>query len=159
MKKCKCNYISTAAIAQLFTITMSQLTRKHTNIIIFSVRHAFLHPPKTLFFEYHHQICLNNPRLSNVWLYAACWACFMCYHNLWATSMSHSFSPLNSSLGLAGGKHFQETTSSIFSPVRQNVALPDCFPYIVFYGFFSLHSSGWLGIAVCSFISVRKLVK
>ena len=46
--------------------------------------------------------CLNNPIFSNLGLWAACWAHFMCYHKLWPTSVSHPFSFLNSSLGLTG---------------------------------------------------------
>ena len=50
------------------------------------------------------------PGLSNLGLCAACWAHFICHHELWPTSPSHPFSFLNSSLGLAGGKHYQKMT-------------------------------------------------
>ena len=50
---------------------------------------------------------LNNTIFSNLGLFAAYWACFMCHHELWPTSVSHRF-PLNSFLGFAGGKPFQE---------------------------------------------------
>ena len=46
--------------------------------------------------------CLNNPIFSNLGLCAACWARFMCHHELWPTSVSNPFSFLNSSLGLTG---------------------------------------------------------
>ena len=50
--------------------------------------------------------CLNNPIYSNLRLCAACWAHFMCHHELWPTSVSHLFSFLNNSLGFVGGKHY-----------------------------------------------------
>ena len=60
-------------------------------------------------FKYHHRGCLNNPIFSNFELYAACWARFMCHHELCSTSGSHPFS-FNNSLGLAGRKHCQKIT-------------------------------------------------
>ena len=59
--------------------------------------------------KYHHRGCLNNPIFSNFELYAACWARFMCHHELCSTPGSHPFS-FNSSLGLAGRKHCQKIT-------------------------------------------------
>ena len=53
----------------------------------------------------HHRGCLNNPIFSNLGLCAACWARFMCHHELWSTSVSHPCSSLSSSLGFARGKH------------------------------------------------------
>ena len=53
------------------------------------------------------------PGLSNLGLCAACWAHFICHHDMWPTSPSHPFSFLNSSLGLAGGKHYQKMTIPI----------------------------------------------
>ena len=47
-------------------------------------------------FEYHHRGCLNNPTFSNLMLFAACWAHFMCHHELWPTSVNHPFSSLKS---------------------------------------------------------------
>ena len=44
---------------------------------------------------------------------------------LWPTSVSHPF-PYHSSLGLAGGKHYQKVTIPIFRHVLQNVAHPGC---------------------------------
>ena len=70
--------------------------------------------------------------LLNLGLCAACWARFMCHHELWPTSVSHPFSSLNSSLGFAGGKHYQKITILIFRLVVQNFAIPGCFPYIFF---------------------------
>ena len=55
-------------------------------------------------FKYQHAVCLNNPILCNLGLYAACRACLMCHGELWPTSLSHSFSSLNIPLGLARGK-------------------------------------------------------
>ena len=47
----------------------------------------------------------------------------------------------------------------IFRLVLQNLAIPVCFPGIIFYRYrFSLLSSGWLVIAVCGSVSVRELV-
>ena len=84
----------------------------------------------------------------------------MCHHELWPTSVSHPFSFLNSSLGLAGEKHYQKITIPIFRLVLQNFAIPGYFPYILFCCYlFSLLSSGWFVIAVCGSISVREIVK
>ena len=83
------------------------------------------------------------PSFFNWGSYAACWACFMWHHKYWPISASHPFS-LNSSSGLAGGKHYQKITIPIFRLVLQNFALPGCFPYILFYlDLLSLLSSGW----------------
>ena len=57
-----------------------------------------------------HLGCLYNPIFSNLELCAACWARFMCHHELWPTSVSHPFSSLNSSLSFAGRKHYQKIT-------------------------------------------------
>ena len=77
----------------------------------------------------------------------------MCHHELWPTSVSHPFS-LNSYLGSAGGKHYQEITIPIFRLVLQNFV--DCFPYILFYhNLLSLLSSDWFVIAVCASISLQ----
>ena len=109
---------------------------------------------------FHHRWCLNNPIFSNLGLCAACWAPFMCYHELWPTSVSHPFSSLNSSLGFAGGKHYQKITIPIFRLVLQNYAIPGYFSYIPFHRYlFSLLSSGWFVIAVCGSIGVREVVK
>ena len=97
--------------------------------------------------------CLNNPIFSNLGLCAACWTCFMSHHQLWPTSVIHPCSSLNSSLGFAGGKHYQKITIPIFRLVLQNVAIPCCFPYCRYL--FSLLSSGLFVIAVCGSISVQ----
>ena len=75
--------------------------------------------------------------------------------------MSHPFSFLNSSLGLAGGKHNQKITIPVFRVVLKNFkAIQGYFPYFLFYHYIlSLLSSGWFDIAVCGFVSVRELVK
>ena len=84
----------------------------------------------------------------------------MCHHELWPTSVSHPSSSLNSSLGLAGGKHYQKITVPIFRLVLQNFAVPGYFPYILFCCYIlSLLSSGWFVIAVFGSVSVRELVK
>ena len=51
----------------------------------------------------------------------------MCHHELWQTSVSHPFSFLNSSLGLAGGKHYQKISIPVFRVVLQNFAIPGYF--------------------------------
>ena len=77
--------------------------------------------------------CLkNNPIFSNLGLCAACWAHFMCHHELWPTSVGHPFSFLNSSWGLTGGKHHQKITIAIFRFVLKNFTIPSYFPYIYF---------------------------
>ena len=105
----------------------------------------------------HHRGCLNNPIFSNLGLCAACWARFMCHHELWSASVSHPFSSLNCSFGFAWGKRYQKITIPIFRSV-QNFAIPGYFPFpnILFYRYlFSLTSSGWFVIAVCGSISVQ----
>ena len=83
---------------------------------------------------------------------------FMCHRELWPISVSHPFS-LNCSLG------FVEDTLPvnyypIFRYVLENFAISCYFPYIVFYScIFSLLSPGLFVIAVCGFVSLRKLVK
>ena len=57
------------------------------------------------------------PFFSNLELCVARWARFMCHHELWPTSVSHLFSFLNSSSGLAGGKHYQKITILIWKLV------------------------------------------
>ena len=104
----------------------------------------------------HHRGCLNNPIFLNLGLCAVCWAHFMCHHELWPTSVSHPFSSLNSSLGFDGGKHYQKIAIPIFRLVLQNLAIPICFPYIIFYRYhFSSLSCDWFVIAVCGSISVQ----
>ena len=95
------------------------------------------------------------PFFSNLGLCAACWARFMCHHELWPTSVNHPFSSLNSSLDFAGGKHYQKMTIPVFRLVHQNFAIPGCFPYILFYRYIrSLLSFDWFVIAVCGSISI-----
>ena len=97
-----------------------------------------------------------NPIFSNLGLRAACWACFMCHHELWPTSVSHPFSSLNRSLDFAGGKHHQKIAIPIFWLVLQNFAISGCFPYILFCCYLlCLLSSGYFVVAVCGFISVQ----
>ena len=97
----------------------------------------------------------EKSHLFQLGLYSACWARFMCHHDLWPTSVTHPFS-LDSSLGFAGGKHYQKITIPIFRLGLQNFAIPGCFPYILFYrNPFSLLSSGWFVVAVCGSISVQ----
>ena len=101
-----------------------------------------------------------SPSFFNLGLCAAWWAHFMCHQELWPTSVSHPFSFLNSSLGLAGEKHYQKITIPIFRLVLQNFALPGYFHYILFYCYlFSLLFSGWFVITVYGSMSVRELVK
>ena len=103
------------------------------------------------------------PSFSNLVLCAVCWAHFMCHHKLWPTSVSHPFSFLNSSLGLAGGKHYQKITIPIFRLVLQILLFQVTF--LIFLIFFSVtifspyFFSGWFVIAVCSSVSVREVVK
>ena len=113
-----------------------------------------------LIFYGHHRGCLINPIFSNLGLCAACWARFMCHHELWPTLVGHPFSSLNTSLGLARGKHHQKIIIPVFRVVLQNFAVPGYFPCILSYRYIlSLLSSGWFVIAVCGSVSVRGLVK
>ena len=88
--------------------------------------------------------CLNKPIFSNLELCSVHWAHIMCHHGLWPTSLSHPFSYLSSSLGLAGEEHYKKNTIPFLILVLQNCAFPSCFLYILFYHhLFSIHSSGW----------------
>ena len=79
-------------------------------------------------------------------------------HFSW-TSVSHPFPSLNSSLGFAGGKHYQKITIPIVRLVLQNFVLPCCLPYILFYScLLSSLSSRWVVIAVCDSILVEGTV-
>ena len=60
----------------------------------------------------------------------------MCHHKLWPTSVRHPFSFLNSSLGLAGGKHYQKITIPIFRLVLQILLFGVTF--LIFLIFFSV---------------------
>ena len=71
-------------------------------------------------------------------------------------NLSLSLSSLNSSLGFAGGKHYQKFAIPIFRFVIQNFAIPCRFRYILLCCYpFSLLPSGWFVIAVCGSISVQ----
>ena len=108
----------------------------------------------------HHQGCLNNLIFSNLGLCAACWPYFVCHHQLWPKSVSYTFSFFHSSLGLAGGKHYQKIIIRVFRIVLENFAISGYFPHILFCRYILyLLSSGWFVIAVCGSVSVRELVK
>ena len=93
-----------------------------------------------LIFHGHHRGCLDNPIFSNLRLGAACWAHFVCHHELWQTPVGHPFSFLNSSWGLTGEKHYQKITIAIFRFVLKIFITPGYFPYILFYRYIlSLH--------------------
>ena len=80
----------------------------------------------------------------------------MCHHALWTTSASHSFSSLNSSFGLTGEKHLLKITLLSLDLFFKNCAVPGCFFYIIFYGyFFSFLQVGFV-IVVCGSISVSQ---
>ena len=90
--------------------------------------------------------------MFNLGIWSVCWARFMCHHELWAISVSHPFSFLNSSLGLAGAKHYQKITI----PILRVFAVPGWFPYILrFPHYYCLLYSGWVVIVVCGSISVQ----
>ena len=55
----------------------------------------------------------RNPIFQNLGLCAACWAHFICHHELWPTPVSHPFFSFNSSLGLAGEKHITRKLLSL----------------------------------------------
>ena len=54
-----------------------------------------------------------NYTFLNLGWYAACRARSMCHHESWPISVSHPYSFLNSSLGLAGAKHYHKITIPI----------------------------------------------
>ena len=80
----------------------------------------------------------------------------MCQHGLWPTSVSHPFSFLNSSSGLARGKkNTTKLLSLSLDLLFKNVALPVCFHYFFFYSdLLSLLSSGLFVIAVFGLVSL-----
>ena len=63
-------------------------------------------------FQCHHQGCMNNP-FSNSGLFAACWALYMCHHELWSASQNQPSSFLNSSLGHTGRNHYRKIILSL----------------------------------------------
>ena len=97
------------------------------------------------------------PSFRILGLCATYWAHFMSSRIV--ANISESPSPLNSSLGLTEGKHYQKITVPILRLVLQNFALPGCFPYNLFYcTLFSLLSPGLLLHYVALFQS-RELVR
>ena len=111
---------------------------------------AFLRwwPPSTkwagpLTFYGHHWGCVNNLTFLNLGLYAACWAHFMCHHELWPTSVSHPFSFLNSALGLAGGKYYQKITIPIFDLFFKILQFEVTF--LIFFSISIFSPDFWLG--------------
>ena len=72
-------------------------------------------------------------------LYAACLTHFMCHDELWPSSDTHLFPFLSSSLGLAGGKHYQK----ILCCYLPKFGFAGCFPYILCYSYQSCSSLWW----------------
>ena len=100
--------------------------------------------------------CLNNPIFFNLGLCAVCWAHFMCYHELWPTSVGHPFSFLNSSWGLTGENITRKLLSLSLDLFFKILLFQVSFLTLFFYScLFSLLSSGWFVIAVCGSISVQ----
>ena len=90
----------------------------------------------SLTFHGHYPGCLDNPIFSNLVSCAACWAHFMCHHELWPTSVGHPFSSLNISLGLTGGKYYQKIIIAILELFLKK---KNCFSVLLFeYHFLSL---------------------
>ena len=97
-----------------------------------------------------------NYTFLNLGLCAACWTRSMCHHELWPISVSHPYSFLSSSLGLAGAKHYPKITIPILTLFFLNFAVPGWFAYILRFPFyFCLLYSGWVVIVVCGSISVQ----
>ena len=92
----------------------------------------------------HNRWCLNNPIFSNLGLWAACSARFMCHHELWPTSVCHPFSSVNCSSGLTVGKYYQKITIPVFRLILPNFASPGWFSYILLSLYFLL-TFFWLG--------------
>ena len=111
-----------------------------------------------LIFLYHHWGCLNNPISFNLGVCATCWPRRMCHHELWSTQVSHPIS-LNSSLGLAGEKHYQKITIPIFRHVLQNAAIPGSFPCIFSIAIVSLYFLLVGLLLQYVYVSVSELVK
>ena len=98
-----------------------------------------------------HRGCLNKPIFFNLGLCVACWACFMCHHKLWSTSVSHPFSFLSSPSGLNCWRETLPGNSLSLDLFFKNFALPGCLPFVIFYHYpVSLLSFGWFVIAACS---------
>ena len=107
--------------------------------------------------HFHHQGCRNNPIFSNLVLCAACWAHFICHHELWQTSVSHPFCFLNNSLGLMNENITRE---------YKYLSLWSCFPnfcfsrllsvYVLCYSYYySLLSSVWVINTACGSVSFQ----
>ena len=94
----------------------------------------------------HHRGCLDNSIFLNLGLCAACWARFMCHHELWPTPVSHPFSP-NSYLGFAGGNTTRKLLTislDLFFKILLVAfliffAITICYPYFLLVGLL-LHS-------------------
>ena len=52
---------------------------------------TFSHVGGSFIFYGHHWVYLNNPFFFNLGLCTACWARFMCHHEMWPTSVTHPF--------------------------------------------------------------------
>ena len=106
-------------------------------------------------FTFNHEGGSFNLFITNtadVWVIPSFWGVmccmlsmvFMCHYEKWPTWVSHHFSSLDSSLGLAGGKHYHEIDITIFRLVLQNFALPGGFPYILICHYFFIFTFFWL---------------
>ena len=81
-------------------------------------------------FKCQHQRYLNNSIVSKLGSCAVCSIHFMCHHELRPTSVRHSFSFLNNSLGPACGKHYQKITIPISRVRPVTATILDGFLYI-----------------------------
>ena len=79
--------------------------------------------------------------------------CQALHHKLWPTSGSHPFSFLNSSLGLAGEKHYQKIIIPAFKIVLQKVTFLIFFSIAIFSPYFLL-----VGLLL-QYVSAREQIK
>ena len=87
--------------------------------------------------------CLNNAIFSGLGLCAACWARFMCHHELWPTSVSDPFSSINTSLGYAGGKLPCLSLDLFFKILLFQVTFLIFFSIAIFSPYLLLESKLW----------------
>ena len=103
-------------------------------------------------------ICLQLLDCTISWQHSNMTPQYDCHALCWISQWrnEYNFGCHDSSVALAGGKHFQKTTIPILRLVPQICPISSHFPYLLSYHYlFSLLSSCWFVVTVCGSISVR----
>ena len=104
----------------------------------------------------HRQGCLNNPIFSTleyVWHFSKFWMSPQI--KLWPTSVSHLFFFLNTCLGPCWSITSSKNIIPMFGLSFKIMLFQASFLIYFFVPIFSLHSSGWVVIAVCGSNAVQ----